>query len=207
MVKKNNKINKQGFTLIEVLIVSAITVVLGGGILSLIYITSQSRLVTFQNLLNVDQTNTSVSLMVRELRNIRTGDNAAYPLERANDQEIIFYSDIDYDGQSEKVRYTLTGTQFVRGVIDPVGFPATYPAANEKARILTNDVRNGATPIFYYYNGDWPADTVNNPLAQPVRLSDTKVMKVYLELNSKDDPSTNFILESYVQLRMLKNNL
>ncbi|KKR30636.1 hypothetical protein A2715_00415 [Candidatus Woesebacteria bacterium RIFCSPHIGHO2_01_FULL_39_32] len=207
MKTKNSPITDSGFTLIEVLITSSILVVLGGLVLTLIYITTRTRLSTFQNLMNVDQTNSQVSIMVRELRNIQTGDNAAYPLEKALDQEIIFYSDMDYDGETEKVRYTLSANQFVKGVIEPVGFPATYPSANEKVKILTEDVRNGIDPIFYYYNGDWPADTLNNPLAQPVRLSDTKLMKVYLKLNTEDDPSSDFILESYTQLRILKENL
>lgn len=203
---KNNLQN--GFTLVEVLISTVIIVILGGGILTLIFIVSQNRLVTFRNLLNVDQTNAQVSLMVRELRNIRTGENGAYPLEEAGNQEIIFYSDIDYDGQSEKVRYSLSGTQLLKGVIEPTGFPAQYPSNNEKVKVLTDSVRNGDEPIFYYYNGDWPADTVNNPLPQPVRLSETKLMKVNLILNTnKDEPETNFSLESYVQLRMLKQNL
>jgi prepilin-type N-terminal cleavage/methylation domain-containing protein len=197
----------QGFTLIEVLITATIMVVLGGLILTLINIVSRTRLSTFQNLMNIDQTNAQVSTMVRELRNIQVGDNAAYPLERAADQEIIFYSDIDYDGETEKVRYSLNGTQLEKGVIEPTGYPPTYPSANEKVRILTEDVRNGAEPIFYYYNGDWPADTVNNPLAQPVRLSESKLMKIYLKLNTKDEPTSDFILESYTQLRILKENL
>src|SRR3990170_2544827 len=118
MKTKNSPITDSGFTLIEVLITSSILVVLGGLVLTLIYITTRTRLSTF--------------------------------------------------------------------------------------KILTEDVRNGIDPIFYYYNGDWPADTLNNPLAQPVRLSDTKLMKVYLKLNTEDDPSSDFILESYTQLRILK---
>src|SRR3989344_9268511 len=203
-MKKNTQ---QGFTLIEVLITASIMVVLGGLVLTLINITTQTRLSTFQNLMNVDQTNSQISTMVRELRNLQIGDNAAYPLGKAADQEMIFYSDIDYDGETEKVRYTLTGTQFEKGVIEPVGFPATYPSANEKVRVLTENVRNGADPIFYYYNGDWPADTVTNPLPQPIRLSESKLLKVYLKLNTEDDPDSDFILESYTQLRILKQNL
>lgn len=205
--QKTNLQRRSGFTLIEVLITATILAVLGGLMLTLMYITTKTRLITFQNLMNVDQTNNQVLTMVRELRNIQTGENAAYPLERAGDQEIIFYSDIDYDGETEKVRYTLSGSQLIKGVIEPVGYPATYPPENEKVKILTDGVRNATTPIFYYYNGDWPADTLNNPLPQPVRLSDTKLMKVYLRLNTQDDPDSDFILESYAQLRILKQNL
>lgn len=198
---------KKGFTLIEILIAMALTSILGLGVLSLQVILAQNRLVVWRNYISIEEANSNVSMLVREIRNLRPADNAAYPLERAWDQEIIFYSDIDFDGHSEKVRYSLSGTQLTKGVIEPTGYPATYPSANEKVKVVTQNIRNGANPIFYYYNGDWPQDQVNNPLPTPSRLSDTKLMKVYLELNTEDDPSKNFILESYVQLRMLKQNL
>jgi prepilin-type N-terminal cleavage/methylation domain-containing protein len=204
---KNQKTTKNGFTLIEVLVSAVLIIIIAGATLTLINTSTRTRLLTFRNLLNVDQANVQVSIMTRELRNIQFGENAAYPLAVAEDQEIVFYSDVDYDGQSERVRYSLNGTNFVKGIIEPVGHPATYPTANEKVKVLSQDVRNGNTPIFYYYNGDWPADTINNPLSKPVRLSDTKIMKVYLRLNTQNDPDSDFIIESYSQLRMLKENL
>lgn len=204
-MKKSKNLN--GFTFIEVLITVAITGIVSLAIVGLQYIITQNQLVTFQNFLNIEEANAQITTLVREIRNIRPGENAAYSLERANDQELIFYSDIDYDGESEKVRYTLSGTQLVKGVIEPTDFPATYPSANEKVKVLTNNARNGGDAIFYYYNGDWPADTTTNPLPSPTRLSDSKLLRVYLKLNNKVDPQSDFILESYVQLRMLKQNL
>ena len=201
------KIQKNGFTLVEILIAMALTSILGLGVLSLQVILAQNRLSVWRNYVNVEEANSNVSTMVREIRNLRPADNGAYPLERAWDQEIIFYSDIDFDGHSEKVHYSFASTQLTKGTIEPMGYPATYPAANEKVKVVAQNIRNGATPIFYYYNGDWPADTVNNPLPTPSRLSDTKLMKVYLEINTEEDPAKNFILEPYVQLRMLKQNL
>jgi prepilin-type N-terminal cleavage/methylation domain-containing protein len=196
----------QGFTLIEVLVASVVTVILGGAILSLIFITTQTRLSSYRNVLNVDLANQDIDQMARELRNIRPGDNAAYPIVRAKDQEIIFYSDVDYDGSAEKVRYTLTSTQLVRGITKATGYPAQYLQTNEKVKILSDFIRNGSTPVFYYYNGDWPNDTTNNPLIDPVRLSDSKLIKVYIIINSEDD-TDNFSLETYIQLRTLKQNL
>lgn len=198
---------KKGFTLIEILIALALTSMLGLGILSLQVILAQNRLVVWRNYLNVEEANSNISTLVREIRNLRPADNGSYPLEKAWDQEIVFYSDVDFDGQSEKVRYSLSGTELSKGVIEPVGYPATYPPANEKTKIVAENIRNADSPIFYYYNGDWPGDTVNNPLPTPSRLSDTKLMKIYLEINTEDTPDKNFTLESYVQLRMLKQNL
>ena len=89
-----------------------------------------------------------------------------------------------------------------------MGYPVTYPLANEKVFVITDKVRNGITPVFTYYNGEWPEDTVNNPLPSPVRLSDTKLMRIYLRLNARaNEPEKDYILESYVQVRMLKENL
>ena len=200
--------HQTGFTLIEVLIAAALTGILGIGIVSMQYILSQTQVETYKNIINIEEANSSISTLVREVRNIRTADNGAYPIETANDQEMVFYSDIDFDGETEKVSYQLQGSTFTKGVIEPTGFPVTYPQANQKTKTITANARNGALPVFYYYNGDWPTDTINNPLPAPVRLSETKLMRLYLELNTNDSENEdNFVLESYVQIRMLKENL
>jgi len=198
----------KGFTLIEILVTASIMVVLGGGFLTLQYIVSKNQVSVYQNYLGVDEANIAISTMVREIRNARSGDNGAYPMESALDQQMVFYSDIDLDNLTEKVRYYLNGTSLYKGVINPTGTPATYPAGNEILKEIATNVRNGSEAIFYYYNGDWPSDTVNNPLPAPARLSETKLMKVYLKINPKaNDPGNDFLLESYVNLRGLKTNL
>jgi prepilin-type N-terminal cleavage/methylation domain-containing protein len=202
-----NKAN-DAFTLIEVLIGVGIISIFGLGIVTLQSTLVQTQLSSLRNIYNIEEANTSITTLVREVRNIQTADSGAYPLEKADDQEMVFYSDIDFDGEAEKVSYRLEENSFIKGVIEPVGFPVTYPSANEKVRTISQNVRNSpTTPIFYYYNGDWPADTVNNPLPAPARLSETKLMRLYLELNSEEESTDNFILESYVQIRMLKENL
>jgi type II secretory pathway pseudopilin PulG len=89
--------------------------------------------------------------------------------------------------------------EFRKGVIKPVGFPPTYPSANEQVTILSSYIRN-SPPIFEYYdqNGNKIED-------YPTRLKDTKIMKVYLVVNvDLNRPPNDFELESYVQLRNLK---
>jgi len=202
------KNTNHGLTLIEVLIALVITGMLGAALLGLQFIISQNQIVAWQSYISVDEANSNVTSLVREVRTAKEGDNGAYPLASADDQEIIFYSDYDFDGGTERIRYFLNGTQFSKGVIEPTGQPATYPTGSEIVKLLSGNVRNGADPAFYYYNGDWPADTLNNPLATPANLSEIKLVRVLLKLNTDpDDPSNDYILESYSQVRVLKENL
>jgi type II secretory pathway pseudopilin PulG len=200
--------NSQGLTLIEILIVAVMLGVLGSGLLTLQYIVGKNQITVVKNYLNVDKANSLVTTFIRELRIARTGDNAAYALETTDDFEIVFYSDIDHDGQTEKIRYTLSGNQLVKGVIEPTAHPVDYPADQETVKVLSSQIRNDTTPAFYYYNDDWPQDTINNPLMPSARLSNTKTVRIYLQVNTEeDDPDSDYILESYVSIRMLKDNL
>lgn len=194
--------NETGFTLIEVLVASAILVILASGFLALQYIISQNQISVWKNYMSIDAANSTVSEMSKELRNAFESDTGSYPLEVTGDQEIVFYSDYDYDGSVERIRYTLSGSTLVRGVIEPVGTPATYPTEDEKVKPISDIIRNGTTPVFYYYNSDWPQDTVNNPLPEEQRISSTRMVKVSLKANPKaNDSSNDYTLESDTNIR------
>ena len=204
---KNKSQIKKGFTLIEILVSSAILVILASGFLGLQYIVSQNQTTAWKNYTSVEDANNVITAITRELRNLREADNGVYAIDTTGDQEIIFYSDTDYDGDVEKVRYTLTGTQFTRGVIEPTGIPISYPAENEVSKELSENIRNNTEPVFYYYNSDWPTDTVNNPLPEASRNAETRVVEISLRSNTKpDDSDSDYILKTSVQLRMLKDN-
>jgi prepilin-type N-terminal cleavage/methylation domain-containing protein len=197
----------KGFTLIEVLVSSAILVILGAGFLGMQYIFSQNQVTAWRNYANIEDSNRIVSKFVKELRDARQSDEGSYPLVATGDKEIMFYSDIDYDGDIERVRYTLSANQLVKGVIEPSGDPISYPEGTETETVLTENVVSSIEPNFYYYNEDWPTDIVNNPLAEVDRIADTKVVKIILTINIRpDDPGSEFTLESSGQIRMLKEN-
>ena len=103
----------------------------------------------------------------------------------------------------------MDGSDFKKGVVEPSGDPPQYVLADETVSVLSSSVRDpGLDPIFTYYNGDWPTDTVNNPLPTLTRLTETKLMHVYLKINiNPNRPPDDFELESDVQIRNLKTNL
>lgn len=212
MSKKTNKKQtikyEAGFTLIEGLLSIVIIAILGLGVLGLQFILGQNQAVVFKSYLNIEEANSSVSEFTRQLRTARPGENGAYAIESATDNEIVFYSDIDFDDISEKVRYYLDNASLFRGVTEPTEPPVTYPPQNEKVKALTNIVRNLSTPVFTYYNGDWPNDTINNPLTLPADISNIKTVGIYLRTNPvANEPDKDYVMESYVNVRMLKDNL
>jgi len=203
MKRNTNK----GFTLIELLISMMVLSAIGGALISLQYFLGQNQILIYNTFKNEDEAASAVSTFVKELRNAKESDNGSHPLEMVQDSEIRFYSDINADGLTEKVRYVLTGTNLVRGVIKPTGYPVSYPPASETTKVVAEDIRN-TSPVFSYYNGDWPDDTQNNPLILSQRLSLTRLVKIYLRVNKKaNDPGKDYILESVAQIRMLKDNL
>lgn len=162
----------------------------------------------FEQIAAINEARKGIETMVKEIREARYGEDGSYPLKEAGNLQLIFYSDIDKDASIERVRYFLDGINFKKGVVEPSGNPPQYILSSEVVDTLSAYVRNGATPIFIYYNGDWPVDVINNPLSTLTRLTETKLMHVYLKINvDPNRPPDNFELESDVQIRNLKTNL
>lgn len=197
---------KAGFTLIEILVSSAILVVLGSGFLALQYVLGENRVTAWVSYQAIEDANRSLSLITKELRNATQSETGAYPLDTTSDQEIIFYTDYDFDSTVERVRYILSGTELIKGVVEPFGNPAIYDLDSEKTKILTTIIRNESDPVFYYYNADWPQDTINNPLIAADRIAETRHVKIILNSNPNPNlPDLEYKLESEVKIRMLGN--
>jgi len=197
-----------GFTIIEVSITGVLLVVLGASILGLQKIITDAQLFGFRNAESVDDATFAINQISKELRTLRNADNGSYPFVYGDDNQITFYVDYDSDTRSERIRYFLSGTTLYKGITEPTGFPVLYLSENENVRIITENVVNGSDPIFLYFNGDWPEDTTNNPLSTPASLSDVKLIKISLTINTDPDyERENYELSTSVQLRTLKNNL
>jgi len=95
----------KGFTLIEMLVTMAVFVIAMGAVSVFIVTSYRSQAYAFQQSTAIEEARKGIEIMVKELREATTGDNGAYIIESAQDYEIIFYSDIDKDGDTEKVRY------------------------------------------------------------------------------------------------------
>lgn len=198
----------RGLTLIEVVITVAVLGLVS--VTGLMFINSayEAQRVIFQEAQAASEARRGLKAMIAEMREARPGDDGSYILQTANDQELAFFSDADRDGQTERIRYYLNGLNLMRGVIPPQATAPTYPQSQEQSAVIAQFVRNGASALFIYYNGDWPADATNNPLPAPARLSDTKLIHLHLVVDIEPFRApVNYDLQGDVQIRNLKTNL
>lgn len=200
---------QKGFGLLEIIVVVFLLSVIIMAVVGVQRFVGESYRFSFEEMQAVEEARGGIDIMAKEIREVQPSENGAYPIVKADDQEFIFYADVDQDGQAERERYFLEETQLKKGVIQPTAtIPVDYPQDQEQVSVVASYIRNGMDPIFYYYNGDWPLVEEGNPLSTPTRLKDTKYMRVFLRINI--DPEKipqDFELSSGAQLRNLKTNL
>ncbi len=194
-----------GYTVLEIVIVAALTAALMATLMRFVVVGYPFSKVTFLQARSNETATLQLKRIGRELREVRFADNGAYPLVEMLPQRVVFYADVDGDPAMERVRYELVGTDLQRGVIHPTGNPAQYDTATEQVRTVATSIQNVSDPIFTYYRGDYPTDST--PLT-PVDLTEVKYIQFFLriDVNPAVDPAAVEV-RSQIQLRNLKTNL
>jgi prepilin-type N-terminal cleavage/methylation domain-containing protein len=172
-----------GFTLLEVLIAMAISTVA----------------ITLVTMFAADLSGFGVQLGVRleterepemlmrailtEIRSMGPAANGSYTIAAATATSITFYTDVDNDEVFEQVRYFLDGTTLKRGLTEPSGTPAQYPAADEQVREVVHYIVPG-TAVFTYYPEGHPSVTG----ALPVPTDISAIRMVQISCTTDKDP-------------------
>jgi type II secretory pathway component PulJ len=150
---------------------------------------------------------TIMKTMLTELRRTAPGANGAYAIVQVGSTTLSFFSDVDNNGATDQVSYTLMGSTLYRAVIKPTGSPPVYNLANQSTTTLMVAVRNGVVlPVFQYYDSNYTG--TSSPLVQPVTTTSIRLIKVNLSLDLDQNRSPAPITYSIqVNLRNLKTNL
>ncbi|MEI7709281.1 MAG: prepilin-type N-terminal cleavage/methylation domain-containing protein [bacterium] len=204
----NNHSKIAGFTLVETLVTIAIFgIIMAGTSLMLkdIFVISKQE---FSALDNIDQARRISNMFVNELRNSDYGINGSYPINKASDTELIFFSTAPKgNGTVSRVRYYIAGNTLYKGVIDPSGNPLGYNVGNEVVTTLLTRMSLGASPLFYYYDGNY--NGVTSALTQPVNVNQVKFIKLNLIVlnDTVKNGTATFTVNAGATIRNLKNNL
>ncbi len=146
-----------------------------------------------------------VQEIVDSIRRARQADNGSYPIILADEDEFIMYNDIDNDNIAERVRYYVEDNKLKMGISRPTGTPYEYPAEYSESYTLVNYVANSEDqPIFAYFNQDYPADEINNPLEVPADMNEVRMVKIHLMINIDPDNAPDYInIQSFAAIRNL----
>ena len=199
---------KSGLTLIEMIMAIAIfTIGIEGFTLLFTKVWKNNSYV-----LEMGQSSMAVSQglnkMADYIRNTKQGDDGAYPVQSADNNDLVIFSDYDKDGVTERLHFYKNNEDILMGATNPTAtLPKTYPAGDQQTITITSNIINGSgVPIFYYYNKDYPDDTANNPVATPALVGDIRLVKIYLETNIIPNRAPdNVKIQSFVEMRNLND--
>jgi prepilin-type N-terminal cleavage/methylation domain-containing protein len=209
--RKGNKIHtsmidQRGFTLAEIVVVTAIfTIILGAvGLLArdIFYYNG----VFSSGLASYDDARKILRPIASEIRSAAQSSSGSYNIESANSTTFVFFSDVNADGLKERVRYFLSGTTLKRGIIIPTGSPYQYLSANETIIDVVSNVRNGSTAIFTYYDSNYDGTTA--ALTLPISIASVRLVKITLIIDADPNkPPLPITVMTQVSIRNLKDNL
>ncbi len=165
---------KNGFSLIEILIVVAIASSIVLVVSNLSGNVSILNSLVSQELQSKSDINQTLQIVTTEIRSAGPSASGAYAISAAATSSFVFYSDTNGDGIAERVRYFLASSSIYRGVIQPTGTPATYPTSSEVTTSMVDNVIIPSSTVLlsYYdtsYTGTQPAMTSTADVAS-IRL-------------------------------------
>lgn len=193
--KKTNQ--KNGFTVIEMVVVSGILAILA--VLTSTMIVSSLKNYRIKN--QSVQTEEKVAAVMREFeQKVR----AANRIELVSANEFIYYRFFDSNSTSPtKVRYFMDGNQFKVGLTKPVGSEPniTYPPEVEEIDLVIGDVVNSDS-LFKFFNGS------NVEVTDYQNIPAMTMIQITIELDKNGDaPPAKISGTTKVSLRNMKRNL
>lgn len=196
-VKMKLYLNKTGFTLMEISIAMAIflTVALLAGD----FIIKGFRSTTFgsEQETAIQNARRGMEIMTKEIRGANDSERGDYPLSTVENDDFVYYSDINDDGQMERVRYFLDDT-LLKKITMPPG-PADDYNMPTATTTIAEYVNNQAEAIFTYYDDNY---------IETGDLDSIRLINIKLKINVTPERAPNdYYVETDVNLRNLKDNL
>lgn len=142
-----------GYTLIEMLVVVTIIGIIFPVAFASIASLYQTHAQTFSKSLAVVEAATAVKETVRDIRSAVYSETGSLPLVEMGTSTMTLFSDTDFDGDVERVRYFLDGNTLRKGTIEPSA-TSSYPASTETFNTLIKSTANldNNVALFRYYN-------------------------------------------------------
>ena len=188
-----------GFTFIEVLVWISVFTLAMLAIVSTLLSFYQTNRYTLEQAEAVTSAQRALDQTVRTIREGAYSSQGAFPIHSIAANDFIFYADIDSDPLIERVHYYLSGSNLMRGILEPTGNPPDY-TGTETASVIAQYVRNSTQGIstFRYY-GEIGTEIINYANWTSVRFVS---MNLAVNVNTAALPN-QFTLSSSAAIRNL----
>ena len=194
--------SNRGFTLIEMLIAVAILAIMAVAVSAFFISLYKEQGSDIARIKRIDTAGRVIETMSSEIRKMNRAENGIFPLEIIQEQTLVFYSDVDNDGLTERIEYFLNGTALERKSIEP-GDNLDY-SGTETAAVIAGGIRNGTEPIFKYYDENYTGS--EDPLPEPINVTSVKIIEIILDINADEKHlSSPLCVETKIHPRNLKN--
>lgn len=205
MLKNVIKKNK-GITLMELLVVITIFLLILGVVSKFASDIFHYEDTFSSGLTAYDEARKVLQPVTSEIRSASPSSLGSYPIEMAGGNSFIFFTDINNDGLKERIRYYLSGSILMKGVIAPTGNPLQYLSGNEINSEIIHGIVNGSTPIFTYFDTNYNGST--SPLSSPVPVLSVRLVKINLIVDDNiNKPPSAVTVTTQVTIRNIKDNL
>jgi len=199
----NCKIYKEsGFTLVETMLAISIFVIMLTATVAFFVFLYKEQAADIARIESAETASSAIERIGREIRKMNRAENGTFPLELAQGQKLVFYSDVDNDGLTERVEYILNGIYLERRLIEP-GSGLDY-SGEEVMTVVASDVRNGSNSVFRYYDENYTGS--EDSLSEPINVTEVKVIEISFDINTDEKYlSAPLHVETKVQPRNLRS--
>ncbi len=194
---------KRGFSLIEILVVVGIVTILSTAVSGFGRSLFRDQRVLRGQLAAEDQARRTLRNLITEIRSARSAATGAYVLAAAASSTLTFYSDINGDNLTERIRYFVSAGSLRRGVTPATGQPYVYLDANEKLEYAVSSLVATTTPLFTFYDENYAG--TSTPMTEPIRISDVSLIRVTLPIMIATS-SAPAVFEVQGVIRSLRNS-
>jgi type II secretory pathway pseudopilin PulG len=193
--------NKNSFTLLETMVVIAITTIVGAALASMIQSFYRTNDYVIQETTAVQSARQGLGIALKNLREASYGADGSYPIASAATSSITFFADTNGDGTVEEVKYSLVRGTLYKIITLPAGNPPSYAGQIQSTTtIATYLVNTAIVPLFTYTNSSG-VQLATTTAVDPSQIQTvTATLKVDVDPNRSPSPYT---LNSTIALRNL----
>jgi hypothetical protein len=143
---------------------------------------------TNQKLASREDVQQTFEVMITDIRSAGPSAIGAYAIESASTSSLVFFSDVNNDGIADRVRYFLSSSTVMRGVVRPTGTPLAYVTSTEIVNPVINYIIATSTPLFRYYDSSY---TGNQTSSMPIPIDIPSIRAVQIQFYSDINPAAS----------------